>query len=674
MSGGYWPNVELVANKCAGLAEDDAQGRDVSQYLAGMSPAKKSPPKGFERSFDQRDETPIKPFQAQEPAQPLRTQTPAKAEPAKQPEPTPAAEPVEENNRVLREEPSQKFIAPAAESTVPDTVCGRQLKSVEDLKSFPAFPEGQQGSLLCKYLTRDVWNKYHAKADAHGVSFKTCVLSGCQNTDSGIGCYAGSQDSYSAFSELFHPIITDYHKVKISDGHVSNMDYTQLVCPPFPEEDAKMIRSTRIRVGRNLAEFPLGPGLTREQRLDIEKKVTSALSAFEGDLKGKYYALSGMDAATQKQLIEDHFLFKEGDRFLEACGLNRNWPEGRGIYHNEAKTFLVWVNEEDQLRIISMQPGADIGAVFSRLSRAAAEIEKIAKFAHSKELGYITSCPTNLGTALRASVHIHLPYLGLEKGLFQRIADKYNVQIRGAHGEHTETNDHIYDISNKRRLGLSEVELVQDMYNGVKAMIEAEKEMRPAPRAPPKQPDQPAPQTKQEAPAAEKKQEEAPAAEQKQEEAPVAEKKEEPCKCGPHLKKPEDITGFPQFPEGTKSLLCKHLTPEVWAQLKDKKDECGVSFRQCILSGCQNVDSGIGCYAGSHKGYTDFAALFDPVIETYHGHKKADKHVSNMDYTKLNAPPLPEDQAKMIRSTRIRVGRNLAEFPLGPGITREQRN
>ena len=82
-------------------------------------------------------------------------------------------------------------------------------------------------------------------------------------------------------------------------------------------------------------------------------------------------------------MIDDHFLFKEGDRFLDACGLNRDWPEGRGIFHNNEKTFLVWVNEEDQLRIISMQQGADIGAVFSRLSAACAIIEKNAEFAHS---------------------------------------------------------------------------------------------------------------------------------------------------------------------------------------------------------------------------------------------------------------------------------------------------
>ena len=191
-----------------------------------------------------------------------------------------------------------------------------------------------------------------------------------------------------------------------------------------------------------------------------------------------------MSPEDQNQLIADHFLFKEGDRFLEACGLNRNWPNGRGIFHNDAKTFLVWVNEEDQLRIISMQQGADIGEVFGRLSRAAANIEKVAKFSHNDHLGYITSCPTNLGTALRASVHIHLPNLMKDWPRFQGIADQYNVQIRGSHGEHSDTSDGIFDISNRRRLGRSEADLVQDMYDGVKAMIDAELELRGADESP----------------------------------------------------------------------------------------------------------------------------------------------------------------------------------------------
>ena len=94
-----------------------------------------------------------------------------------------------------------------------------------------------------------------------------------------------------------------------------------------------------------------------------------------------------------------------------------------GIFMNNEKSFNIWINEEDQLRIISMQKGADIHAVFERLCRAAKLIEQKAKFSHNDHLGYITSCPTNLGTALRASVHIKLPKLGEMKEEFQAIAD-----------------------------------------------------------------------------------------------------------------------------------------------------------------------------------------------------------------------------------------------------------
>ena len=159
--------------------------------------------------------------------------------------------------------------------------------------------------------------------------------------------------------------------------------------------------------------------------------------------------------------------------------MSRDWPSGRGIFHNDAKTFLVWVNEEDQLRIIAMQKGtdgsqADIKAVFERLCKAAAHIETIIKFSHDDHLGYITSCPTNLGTAMRASVHIILPKLASDKATFNQVADEYEVQIRGSHGEHTDTSDGVFDISNRRRLGKSEKELVQDMINGVKALMDKE--------------------------------------------------------------------------------------------------------------------------------------------------------------------------------------------------------
>ena len=88
------------------------------------------------------------------------------------------------------------------------------------------------------------------------------------------------------------------------------MDASTLQAPPLPEDEAAMIVSTRIRVGRNLKAFPLGPGVTKEQREEIMGLVTKACESFEGDLAGKFYPLEGMSKADQDQLIADHFLFK----------------------------------------------------------------------------------------------------------------------------------------------------------------------------------------------------------------------------------------------------------------------------------------------------------------------------------------------------------------------------
>merc|ERR1711937_869719 len=352
------------------------------------------------------------------------------------------------------------------------------FKSADELVDYDTFfPAGKTKSTLSKKLTKEIWEEYKDQSDDAGVTFKTCVFSGIKNLDSGIGLYAGSHSSYTKFNKLFDKVVLEYHGHDVDAKHVTDMTSEGLENAEFAEDEAAMVNSTRIRVGRNLKAYPLGPGVTKEQRLEIMKTVTTAAENFDADLKGTFYPLEGMSAADQQQLIDDHFLFKEGDRFLEACNLNRDWPSGRGIFHNDAKTFLIWVNEEDQLRIISMQKGAGIKEVFSRLCRAAQTIEKYCEFAQDDHLGYITSCPTNLGTALRASVHIKLPKLMNNKDQFNAIADKYFVQIRGIHGEHTETNDGVFDISNRRRLGRSEKDLVQDMYNGVKAMIEAEKKL-----------------------------------------------------------------------------------------------------------------------------------------------------------------------------------------------------
>jgi len=332
-------------------------------------------------------------------------------------------------------------------------------------------------SMLCKHLTPEVFETLKEKKTANGFTLEQAINSGVQNIDSGIGVYAGDAESYTLFDGLFDPIIEDYHGFGKDDKHQSNLNPDDLNAPN-PDPDGEFIVSTRIRVGRNVANLPLGPAISKEQRDLVESSVVSGLSTLEGELEGSYYPLLGMSKEVQDELIKDHFLFKEGDRFLDAVGLNRNWPEGRGIYHNRDKTFLVWVNEEDQLRIISMQQGGDIKEVFSRLVNAIKSIETKVEFSYSDHLGYITSCPTNLGTAMRASVHIALPNLAKDMEAFKAITDKYYLQIRGIHGEHSESEGGVYDISNRRRLGITEVQAVQDMHDGVVALIVAEKALR----------------------------------------------------------------------------------------------------------------------------------------------------------------------------------------------------
>lgn len=339
--------------------------------------------------------------------------------------------------------------------------------------NYPKFPEACN-SLLSKHLTPDIFEALKDKETSNGFTLEQAINSGVENFDSGIGVYAGDKESYSVFGALLDPIIEEYHGFSKEDSHQSNMNTDDLNAPN-PDPEGKFIVSTRIRVGRNMDNMPLGPAISKKQRDQVEESVVEGLNTLEGELEGNYYPLLGMSKKVQDDLIKDHFLFKEGDRFLDAAGLNHNWPHGRGIYHNNDKTFLVWVNEEDQLRIISMQKGGDIKEVFTRLVKAIKSIESKVPFSYSSHLGFITSCPTNLGTAMRASVHIALPKLAEDMDAFKEITDKYHLQIRGIHGEHSQSEGGVYDISNRRRLGITEVEAVQDMYDGVVALISAEK-------------------------------------------------------------------------------------------------------------------------------------------------------------------------------------------------------
>merc|ERR1719367_599395 len=261
-------------------------------------------------------------------------------------------------------------------------------------------------SLVAKHVTPEKWAKLGGlSTKTSGFTLAQAIACAVEFDDQHCGIYAGDEDSYAVFADVFEPLILEYHGLSGDFKHTSDMDASKI---NGTIDSNAPVHSTRIRVGRSIEGFGLSPGITKEQRLGVETLMKSAFAKLEGDLSGKYFPLLGMPEADRQQLVDDHFLFISGDKNLIAAGMERDWPEGRGIFHNAAKTFLVWVNEEDQLRIISMQKGGDVKGVFERLARGI-KAESGKDFQISPKFGYIHSCPTNLGTGMRASVHVDLP-------------------------------------------------------------------------------------------------------------------------------------------------------------------------------------------------------------------------------------------------------------------------
>jgi arginine kinase len=328
-------------------------------------------------------------------------------------------------------------------------------------------------SLTEKYLPKDCW-KWMSKKTSFGTTIYDCVKSAVENPDSNCGLYAPDPEAYDVFSELFHPVIAEYHKIDVATmKSVHDLgDASKLEDLPQNYQDA--IVSTRVRVGRTVKGYPMASKLTKEQRIELENKVRSSLSKLTGDLAGTYKSLTEMTDEERKGLVEEHLLFQDGDdKYLASAGGYHDWPTGRGLFMNHARNFIVWCNEEDHIRIISMQKGASLKQVWGRLVTAIAAMETVMEFVRHDKFGYLTFCPTNIGTGLRASVHVKVPKIA-ETGKLDEICSSMELQPRGIFGEHTESVGGVYDISNKIRIGRTEWDLINSMWIGIKKLMDQE--------------------------------------------------------------------------------------------------------------------------------------------------------------------------------------------------------
>jgi len=340
------------------------------------------------------------------------------------------------------------------------------------------FLHTESNSLLKRYLSPHLAEELQKiQTPTYKTRLKDLIRSGILHPDSSLGIYASEPAAYSTFDELFDPIIKDYHKVEGEIAH-PNTNWGKLSDTSINDfnKDGDSVISTRIRVARSIKGFPFNSKMTKQDYLRLEATVRKALNDIGGTLAGQYISLDEMSPEVHEKLVSEHLMFGECDKYLKDAGACRHWPSGRGVFLSEDRNLVIWVNEEDHLRIISLQKGGDLRRVYSRLVEAVRYLEKYIHFERSEKLGYLTFCPSNLGTTLRASVHMRLPKLA-KKGGLSVIAKKWNIQVRGTGGEHTAVTDGIVDLSNTRRLGITEIAAVQEMYTGVAQIINMENQL-----------------------------------------------------------------------------------------------------------------------------------------------------------------------------------------------------
>ncbi|KFR00982.1 hypothetical protein N306_12645, partial [Opisthocomus hoazin] len=327
----------------------------------------------------------------------------------------------------------------------------------------------KHNNCMASNLTPAIYAKLCDKATPNGWTLDQCIQTGVDNPGhpfiKTVGMVAGDEETYEVFADLFDPVIQERHNGynPRTMKHVTDLDANKI---KFGHFDERYVLSSRVRTGRSIRGLSLPPACTRAERREVEKVAVEALNGLTGDLAGRYYRLSEMTEREQQQLID---VSQCSSWPLTPAGRARDWPDARGIWHNNEKTFLIWINEEDHTRIISMEKGGNMKRVFERFCRGLKEWG-------TENLGYIRPCPSNLGTGLRAGVHIKLPLLSKDNR-FPKILENLRLQKRGTGGVDTAATGSVFDISNLDRLGKSEVELVQLVIDGVNYLIDCERRL-----------------------------------------------------------------------------------------------------------------------------------------------------------------------------------------------------
>ena len=225
-----------------------------------------------------------------------------------------------------------------------------------------------------------------------------------------------------------------------------------------------IVLSSRVRLARNIAHIPFGSRMTEKNHSEVIERTVSAIPQM------KYIDFSILSKTERQALSECHLTSPAMIEKKEKCG----------ILVSDDCTECVMLCEEDHIRIQAMAPGFDLDKCFKKANRIDDKLEESIDFGFHKDFGYLTCCPTNVGTAMRASVMMHLPALtasGRIDGIIRSLS-KLGVTVRGIYGEGSRAQGNIYQISNQVTLGSSEEEIIEKLKQLLTEIIEKERALQ----------------------------------------------------------------------------------------------------------------------------------------------------------------------------------------------------
>jgi protein arginine kinase len=242
-----------------------------------------------------------------------------------------------------------------------------------------------------------------------------------------------------------------------------------------PESD--VVVSCRMRLARNIEGYPFVLRLEDDKARELAGRVKDVLLGQHIDGETIWVGMEDAPAIVKLLLRE---------RYLVSRDLAPNDPRlaarpGRGVAFGENEQLAVMVNEEDHLRLQSLSAGYSLHEAFERVRNLDQALERELPYAVDPQLGYLTGCPTNVGTGLRASVMMHLPALGLVRGELEKVilaAQRTGLAVRGMYGEGSRAAGDFYQISNQVTLGASEEDLIADLEELVPCIVAFERKVR----------------------------------------------------------------------------------------------------------------------------------------------------------------------------------------------------